>query len=85
MHHKVELVARAIHKAEHQELPWESEPSARKERFREYARNAINLLGEDIGVLLLALDNASAEERVEGTRLAAQPTGGIDRLGRVAC
>jgi hypothetical protein len=63
MHHKVELVARAIHKAEHQELPWDREPSARKERFREYARNAINLLDEDIGVLLLALQEAIGEQR----------------------
>ena len=56
MLHKVELVARAIHKAERQDLSWDSEPSDRKERFREYARNAINLLGEDLGVLLLALE-----------------------------
>jgi hypothetical protein len=63
MHNKVELVARAIHEAEHQELPWDSEPSARKERFREYARNAIDLLGDDIGVLLLALQEATGEQR----------------------
>ncbi len=71
MQHKVELVARAIHKAEHQELLWDSEPSARKDRFREYARNAINLLGEDIGVLLLALDEATAGERMGERRAAA--------------
>lgn len=64
MRHKVELVARAIHKAEHQDLSWDSEPSARKERFREYARNAINLLGEDLGVLLLALEEATAGSRM---------------------
>jgi hypothetical protein len=71
MHLEVELVARAIHKAEHQELPWDSEPSARKERFREYARNAINLLGEDIGVLLLALKGATDERSVGAPRAAA--------------
>ncbi len=71
MQHKVELVARAIHKAEHQELSWDSEPSARKDRFREYARNAINLLGEDIGVLLLALDEATAGEQIRERRAAA--------------
>jgi hypothetical protein len=64
MRHKVELVARAIHKAEHQDLSWDSEPSARKERFREYARNAVNLLGEDLGVLLLALEEATAGSRM---------------------
>ena len=71
MHHKVELVARAIHKAEHQELPWDREPSARKERFREYARNAINLLGEDIGVLLLELKGVTEARSVGGPRAAA--------------
>jgi hypothetical protein len=71
MHNKVELVARAIHKSEHQELSWDSEPSARKECFREYARNAINLLGEDIGVLLLALEEATAGKRIGHPRAAA--------------
>jgi hypothetical protein len=64
MQHKVELVARAIHKAEQQELSWDGESSACKERFREYARNAINLLGKDIGVLLLALEEATAGKRM---------------------
>ncbi|MBL0405218.1 hypothetical protein JKG68_14695 [Microvirga aerilata] len=71
MHHKVELVARAIHRAEHQELPWDGEPSDRKERFREYARNAINLLNEDIGVLLLALEESAAGKRMKPPRAAA--------------
>ncbi len=71
MQHKVELVARAIHKAEHQEVLWDSEPSDRKDRFREYARNAINLLNEDIGVLLLALDEAAAGKRMGKPRAAA--------------
>ena len=71
MQHKVELVARAIHRAEHQELSWDSESSARKDRFREYARNAINLLGEDIGVLLLALEESAAGKRVRKRRAAA--------------
>jgi hypothetical protein len=73
MQHKVELVARAIHKAEYQELSWEGEPSASKERFREYARNAINLLGEDIGVLLLSLEEATAGNRMRDPRAASSP------------
>jgi hypothetical protein len=71
MQNKVELVAQAIHKAENQELPWDGEPMAHKERFREYARNAINLLGEDIGVLLLALETATAGKRIGDPRAAA--------------
>jgi hypothetical protein len=71
MHHKVELVARAIHQAEHQELSWESEPADRKDRFREYARNAINLLNEDIGVLLLALEEATPRKQIRERRAAA--------------
>jgi hypothetical protein len=73
MRHKVELVARAIHKAEHQDLSWDSEPSTRKERFREYARNAINLLGEDLGVLLLTLEEATAENRMRDSSAAPNP------------
>jgi hypothetical protein len=71
MQHKVELVARAIHKAEHQELSWDDEPAVRQDRFREYARNAINLLNEDIAVLLLALGEATAGRRIGETRAAA--------------
>ncbi|WP_201864156.1 hypothetical protein [Microvirga soli] len=71
MQHTVELVARAIHKAEHQELSWDSEPSAQKDRFREYARNAIDLLNEDVGVLLLALEEATTGKRMKHPRAAA--------------
>ena len=71
MQHKIELVARAIHQAEHQELSWESEPSDRKDRFREYARNAIRLLNEDIGVLLLALEKSTPGKRMGEPRAAA--------------
>jgi len=71
MQHKIELVARAIHQAEHQELSWESEPSDRKDRFREYARNAIRLLNEDIGVLLLALEEVTPGKRMGEPRAAA--------------
>jgi hypothetical protein len=70
MRNKVELVARAIHKAEHQDLSWDSVPSAGKERFREYARNAINLLGEDLGVLLLALEEATAGNQMRDSSTA---------------
>ena len=71
MQHTVELLARAIHKAEHQELSWDNEPSNRKDRFREYARNAIRLLNEDIGVLLLALEDSTAGKRMGHPRAAA--------------
>jgi hypothetical protein len=71
MQHTVELLARAIHKAEHQELSWDNEPSNRKDRFREYARNAIRLLNEDIGVLLLALEESTAGKRMGHPRATA--------------
>ncbi len=71
MDYKVELVARAFHEADPEARLWANEPAVCKEQFREFARNAINLLGEDIGVLLLALENASAEEHAGSTRLAA--------------
>jgi hypothetical protein len=73
MQHKVELVARAIQKAEHKELSWDGESSACKERFREYARNAISLLGEDIGVLLVALEEANAGTGMGDLRAAPSP------------
>ncbi|EIM26737.1 hypothetical protein [Microvirga lotononidis] len=65
--HTVELVAQAIHEAEHQVCSWETEPSIRREHFRQCARNAITLLDEDIGVLLVALKEAIAERRVGTT------------------
>ncbi len=71
MDYKVELVARAFHEADPEARLWANEPAVCKEQFRKFARNAINLLNEDIGVLLLALETASAEERMEGTRLSA--------------
>ena len=71
MDYKVELVAQAFYEADKEGCLWDSEPAVIKEQFREFARNAINLLDEDIGVLLLALESASADERMEGTRLAA--------------
>ena len=71
MDYKVELVAQAFYEAEQDAHLWGNEPAVIKEQFREFARNAINLLNEDIGVLLLALENASAEECVRGTKLAA--------------
>jgi hypothetical protein len=70
MHYTIELVAQAIHEAEQAVCRWDDESTIRKERFREYARNAINLLGEDIGVLLLALQE-STETRLGNSRAAA--------------
>ena len=69
--YKVELVARAFHEAEQEEPLWDDLPAVRKEEFREFARNAINLLNEDIGVLLLALEQSTADERGKGARWSA--------------
>ena len=71
MDYKVELVAQAFYEADQDGCLWDNEPAVLKDQFRKFARNAINLLNEDIGVLLLALEGASAEERMEGMRLAA--------------
>jgi hypothetical protein len=68
---KVELVAQAFYEAQQDAHLWDNESALCKEQFREFARNAINLLNEDIGVLLLALKKALADERVGCTRLAA--------------
>jgi hypothetical protein len=71
MNYTIELVAQAIHDAEQTASRWDDEPAICKERFREYARNAIDLLGEDIGVLLLALKDAAAKARLGNPRAAA--------------
>jgi len=71
MDYTTELVARAIHEVEQGAGPWHGEPRDRKEQFREYARNAINLLGEDIGVLLFALKEATNERHAGDPRAAA--------------
>jgi hypothetical protein len=68
MDHKVELVARAFYKADQKACLWDNEPAVCKEQFREFARNVINLVNEDISVLLPASENASAEERVRSMR-----------------
>ena len=62
MDDKVELVAQAIHQAEHSGCPWANEPVNRQDRFREYARNAISLLSDDIGVLLWALERCRGNQ-----------------------
>ena len=71
MDYTIELVAQAIHEAEQTACRWDDEPTICKERFREYARNAINLLDDDIGVLLLALKEAAAEAHLGFPRAAA--------------
>ncbi len=71
MDYKVELVARALYEAE-QDMPlWDNLPAVRQEQLREFARNAINLLNEDIGVLLLALEDSAAGKRMKHSRAAA--------------
>ena len=71
MDYTIELVAQAIHEAEQAACRWDNEPTIHKERYREYARNAIKLLDEDIGVLLVALEDVTAEVRMQGPRAAA--------------
>ena len=71
MDYTVELVAQAIHEAERAAWRWDDEATVRKERFREYARNAITLLDDDIGVLLLAMKEDLAEVRLGIPRAAA--------------
>jgi len=64
MKRRIEFVAQAIHDAEPSAFAWDAEPAFDRERYREYARNAIKLLGEDIGVLLFSLGEAAAEQHV---------------------
>ena len=71
MDYTVELVAQAIHEAERAAWRWDDESTLRKERFREYARNALKLLDEDVGVLLLAMKDTAAEVRLGIPRAAA--------------
>jgi hypothetical protein len=71
MDYLVEMVAQTFYEVEQDAHLWDNEPAIIKKQFREFARNAISLLNEDIGVLLLALENASAEERGGSTRWAA--------------
>ena len=71
MDDKVELVAQAFYEASSGACLWDDELVDCREQFREFVRNVINLLNEDIGALLLASENASAKERVTGTRLVA--------------
>ena len=50
MDHNVELVAQAFYEADQEVGLWDNEPADCKEQFREFARNVINLVNEDIGV-----------------------------------
>lgn len=68
--HTVELVARAIYEAEQHACSWDNGSARSKERSREYARNAIRLLNDDIGVLLFALNEAAAEGAPRGSGAA---------------
>ncbi|WP_201831102.1 hypothetical protein [Microvirga zambiensis] len=71
MNYQIELVARAFYDAEYDDGLWDFEAEYIKNEYREYARNAIDLLHEDIGVLLVALEGAVAEERPGRSRAAA--------------
>ncbi|WP_246529730.1 hypothetical protein [Microvirga zambiensis] len=75
MGHRIERVAQAIYETAQTGCLWADEPTVRQERFREYARNAVNLLDDDIGVLLLALKEAAAEERIGGWTPPPNPLG----------
>ncbi|MFC5083263.1 hypothetical protein [Microvirga arabica] len=68
--HTVELVARAIYEAEQHARSWDNGSARSRERSREYARNAIRLLNDDVGVLLLALNEAAAEHSPRGSSAA---------------
>ena len=68
--HTVELVARAIYEAEQHACSWDNGSAMSKERSREYARNAIRLLNDDIGVLLFALNEAAAGHSPRGSGAA---------------
>jgi hypothetical protein len=71
MDYQVELVARAFYDAEHEGSSWDCESEVLRREFRGYARNAIDLLDDDIGVLVLALQRAADEERSQGAKAAA--------------
>ncbi len=71
MDYRIELVARAFHDAEDETCALDHEPEAVRAQFRDFARNAINLLNEDIGVLLLALEQSSAGENAREPRVVA--------------
>jgi hypothetical protein len=58
-----ERVAQAIHDAQQQPCSWSDETEGDRNRFRQYAHNAMMLLDEDIGVLLAALAEAAEEQR----------------------
>jgi hypothetical protein len=84
MEHRVELVAQAIHEAQPQACSWDAEPATRREHFRECARNAIKLLDEDIGVLLLALKEATAERRQIESLVKPAHKSAAEAMGRAA-
>jgi phage terminase Nu1 subunit (DNA packaging protein) len=71
MNYKVELVAQAIYEAKQSARLWDNEPAICKERFRHYAHNSIDLLKEDIGVLLQALEESRTRERHGRLRMAS--------------
>ena len=68
MDYKVELVAQAFYEADPEACLWDKERAMCKEEFREFARNVINLLNEETGILLPASENASAEGHVRSMR-----------------
>jgi len=70
MDYKVELVAQAFYEADPGACLWDNEPAVCKEQFREFARNVIHLVNEDIGVLRPTSENGSAQERVRNMREA---------------
>jgi hypothetical protein len=71
MDSKVERVARAFYEAEQDAGLWDSEPAVCREQFQEFARNAIKLLNDEIGILLPAFEKHPADERARDTGLTA--------------
>ncbi len=66
MDYQVELVAQAFYEAEHDGSFWVNEPEVRKQEFRGYARHAIALMPDNIGAVVLALEQFCADEYGRG-------------------
>ena len=62
MNYQIELVARAFFDAEYDDAHGSSRRNSSSRSTANTRSNAIDLLHEDIGVLLVALEGAAAEE-----------------------
>ncbi|WP_230532811.1 hypothetical protein [Microvirga roseola] len=62
MNDQIEFVARAFYDAEGEGQCWASEPEILKEEFRRFAREAIELLGDDSDLSLQDLSLAGSAQ-----------------------